>query len=328
MKKKISICIPCYNEGENVLSIHRLITAEFEKIPGYNYEIIFEDNCSLDNTPDYLRQLAEKDKHVKVIFNSKNFGAMKNSGYIMFQATGDAIIGMPCDLQTPVDLIPRYIELWEQGNQVVLGQIVESNESKIMFGIRGLYYKIIDMCSENKELRHVTGCGLFDKDAIKLIESLNEPEPNFRYLVTELGLKVALIPYVQQKRAKGKSSYNFVKYFNQALQTLISTSKTPLRFATTAGMILSGVSFTIGLIYLVYKLIFWDSFDAGMAPILIGIFFWGAFQLFFIGILGQYIGEILTRVTKRPIVVERERLNFDIEENDGELPPDTDNDVI
>lgn len=311
MKKKVSICIPCYNEGENVVNIYNLLSDELHKLSRYDYEILFEDNCSSDDTQKKLRELAAKDKKVKVIINAKNFGAMKNSGYIMFQATGDAIIGMPCDLQTPVDLIPRYIELWEQGNQVVLGQIVQSGESKLMFSLRGLYYRIIDVCSENKELRHVTGCGLFDREAINLIESLGEPEPNFRYLVTELGLKVALIPYVQEKRKSGKSSYNFVRYLNQAIQTLVSTSKLPLRFATMTGFVLSGISLLIGLVYLIYKLVFWESFDAGMAPVLIGVFFWGSFQLFFIGILGQYIGEILTRVTKRPLVVEKERINFD-----------------
>lgn len=311
-KKKISICVPCYNEAENVGLIYEALKNEMTKLlDKYTYEIIFEDNCSTDGTQEKLRNIAQQDRNVKVILNIKNFGAMKNSGYIMFQATGDAIIGMPCDLQTPVNLLPRYIELWEQGNQVVLGQIAQSNESGLMYHIRGLYYRIIDFCSENKELRHVTGCGLFDKSAINLIASLNEPEPNFRYLVTELGLKVALIPYVQEKRKGGKSSYNFIRYFNQALQTLVSTSRLPLRLATVVGFILSGISLVIGLVYLIYKLVHWDSFDAGTAPILIGVFFWGAFQLFFIGILGQYIGEILTRVTKRPLIVENERINFD-----------------
>lgn len=308
--KRISVCIPCYNEEENVEKIYLLVKNELEKLEKYDYEIIFEDNCSKDNTRQVLRKIAEENKKVRLIFNTKNFGAMKNSGYIMFQATGDAIIGMPCDLQTPVDLIPRYIELWEQGNQVVLGQIMQSNESRIMFHIRTLYYKIISWCSDNKELMHVTGCGLFDRRAIKLIESLNEPEPNFRYLITELGLKVVLIPYEQQKRQAGKSSYNFKRYFNQALHTLISTSRVPLQFATMAGIILSIISFVMGMIYLIYKIIYWDFFEIGMAPVLIGVFFWGAFQLFFIGILGQYIGEILTRVTKRPLVVEEERINF------------------
>lgn len=316
MRKRISICIPCYNEGENVTRVYHLVKDELEKITRYDYEILFEDNCSTDDTEQRLRKLAAGDKNVKVILNSKNFGPMKNGGYIMFQATGDAIIGMPCDLQTPVNLIPRYIELWEQGNEVVLGQIVESNEGKVMFRVRDLYYKIMNHYSENKELHHVTGCGLFDKRIIKLIESLEEPEPNFRYLITELGLKVALIPYIQEKRISGKSSYNFFRYFNQAMQTFVSVSKFPLRFATVMGFVLSGISILVGIIYLIYKIIYWESFEAGTAPILIGVFFWGAFQLFFIGILGQYIGEILTRVTKRPLIVERERLNFDLDQKE------------
>lgn len=313
--KKISICIPCFNEGENIDNIYGLLIQELSTIEKYDYEIIFEDNCSTDTSQERLRNLAAKDKRVKVIFNARNFGAMKNGGYIMFQATGDAAIGMPCDLQTPVNLIHRYIELWENGNEVVLGQKVGSEESKILYGLRSIYYWIIDKCSDNKEIKQVTGCGLFDKKALKLIESLNEPEPNFRYLITELGLKVALVPYIQKSRKSGKSSYNFISYFYQALQTLVSTSKLPLKLATIVGFILSGISFLIGIIYLIYKLIFWDSFEVGMAPILIGIFFWGAFQMFLIGILGQYVGEILTRVTKRPLVVERERINFDEDEN-------------
>ena len=313
--KKISICIPCFNEGENTDNIYGLLIQELSTIEKYDYEIIFEDNCSTDTSQERLRNLAAKDKRVKVILNARNFGAMKNSGYIMFQATGDAAIGMPCDLQTPVNLIHRYIELWENGNEVVLGQKVGSEESKILYGLRSIYYWIIDKCSDNKEIKQVTGCGLFDKKALKLIESLNEPEPNFRYLITELGLKVALVPYIQKSRKSGKSSYNFISYFYQALQTLVSTSKLPLKLATIVGFILSGISFLIGIIYLIYKLIFWDSFEVGMAPILIGIFFWGAFQMFLIGILGQYVGEILTRVTKRPLVVERERINFDEDEN-------------
>lgn len=317
MMKKISICIPCYNEEKNVQKIYLLVKEELDKLKNYDYEIIFEDNASKDNTRNILRNMAELDKRVKLIFNSRNFGAMKNSGYIMFQATGDAIIGMPCDLQTPINLIPRYIELWEQGNQVVLGQIAESKESKLMFATRTLYYKIINYFSDNSEMLHVTGCGLFDRKVIDLIESLEEPEPNFRYLLTELGIKVVLIPYVQQERKEGKSSYNVFAYFRQALQTLISTSRIPLQFATFFGFLLSGVSFVIGLVYLIYKIIFWNSFQVGTAPILIGIFFWGAFQLFFIGILGQYIGEILTRVTKRPLVVEEERINFGVENNEG-----------
>lgn len=310
-KKKISLCVPCYNESENVNLIYDALTTEMKKLDNYDYEIVFEDNCSTDDTQSMLRALAKKDKHVKVILNAKNFGAMKNGGYIMFQATGDAVIGMPCDLQTPVDLIPRYVELWEQGNQVVLGQIVESEESKLMFAVRGLYYNIIDKFSSNSELKHVTGCGLFDKKCIEIIESLDEPEPNFRYLVTELGFKVALVPYIQKKREKGKSSYNLCRYFNQALQTFVSTSQFPLKFATVAGFILSAVSMIIGIVYLIYKLVYWNTFDPGMAPVIIGVFFWGSFQLFFIGIVGQYIGEILSRVTKRPLVVERERINFD-----------------
>jgi len=313
-KKKVSICIPCYNEGENVILIYNALRKEMEKLNQYIYEIVFEDNCSTDNTQSLLKKLALDDKNVKVIINKKNFGAMKNSGYIMFQATGDAIIGMPCDLQTPIELIPQYLELWEKGNEVVLGQIMQSEESKLMFAMRGLYYNIIDKFSPNKELKHVTGCGLFDRKCIDIIETLGEPEPNFRYLVTELGFKVALVPYKQNKREHGKSSYNIGRYFSQALQSFIDTSVFPIKFAIVAGFILSMITFVVGVILLIVKLINWYNIDYGIIPVLLLVCFWGSVQLFFIGIIGQYIQDIITRVKRRPLVLEQERINFDAEE--------------
>lgn len=310
-RKKISICIPCFNEGENVNLIYRALTKELDELRQYTYEIIFEDNCSTDDTQENLKKLAQNDKRVKVIINKKNFGAMKNSGYIMFQATGDAIIGMPCDLQTPVELIPQYLELWEKGNEVVLGQIIQSKESKLMFAARELYYKIIDKFSSNSELKHVTGCGLFDKKCIDIIETLGEPEPNFRYLVTELGFKVALVPYKQNKREHGKSSYNIGRYFSQALQSFVSVSVFPIKFAIVTGFLLSVITALIGMVMLVVKLTHWNTIHFGIISVMVLICFLGAVQLFFIGLIGEYIQEIILRVKKRPLIVEQERINYD-----------------
>ncbi len=314
VKKKISVCIPCYNEINNIALIYSQLKEEMDRLlDRYDYEIVFEDNCSTDGTKDELRKLASEDKKVKVIFNLKNFGAMRNSGYIMFQATGDAVIGMPCDLQTPTHLIPDYIRLWEEGYQVVLGQIAGSKENKIMYCVRSLYYKIIGAFSENRQFEHVTGCGLFDRHALKLIEALNEPDPNFRYAITDLGLKTALIPYTQEQRKNGKSSYSISEYFNQALETLIATSKMPMRLATKLGALITGLSFTGIIAYLIVMIVNWSTFYIGIGAILLAISFFAGVLLTFLGVLGEYVIAVLYRLKNIPLVVEDERINFDKE---------------
>lgn len=309
--KKISIVTPCYNEEGNVYNMFKSIQKVFEKIPEYEYEHIFIDNCSLDRTPEILREIAKEDNRVKVILNVRNFGPGRSGGYALLQATGDAVIGLACDFQEPPELIPDFIKKWEEGYKVVFGQKNESEESKIMFAIRTLYYKIIKKTSEAKQLENVTGFGLYDKEVIKMMRWIDDPNPYFRGTIAELGYEVGLIQYIQPKRRAGKSSYNIFSYIDTAINGMINSSQIPLRIASYFGVIMSGISFLVGLIYFVLKLIYWNSFHMGVAPLIIGLFFLGAVQIAFIGVLGEYIGAILMRVTRRPLVVEKERINFE-----------------
>ena len=257
-----------------------------------------------------IRELAEQDKNVKVILNARNFGPNRSGSYGMLQGTGDALICIVCDLQDPPEMIPTFLQKWEEGYKVVLGQKTGSRENPLMFQIRKLYYKIMELLSETEHLENVTGYGLFDKEVLDMIKWMDDPDPYIRGLVPQLGYKWCLVEYTQQKRTVGKSSYNFNRYFDFAITGLTRVSRKPLRLATMTGFILSGISFAIAIIYLIMKLVYWDSFQMGTAPILIGMFLLGSVQLAFIGIIGEYISAILTKVTKRPMVVEEERINF------------------
>ncbi len=310
VKKHISVMTPCYNEEGNIINLYNAVKAQFNKLPQYSYEHIFIDNCSTDRSRDILRELAQKDKNVKVILNARNFGPNRSGSYGMLQATGDALICIVCDLQDPPELIPQFLEKWEAGYKVVLGQKLKSKESPLMFQVRKLYYKIINWLSETPQYEGVTGYGLFDKEFLNTMRWMDDPDPYIRGLVPDLGYKTYLLKYTQNKREHGKSSYNFSRYFDFAITGVTHVSKKPLRIATLAGLIMSALSFIIALLYLILKLIFWNSFAMGTAPILIGMFFLASVQLAFIGVIGEYIGAILTRVTKRPMVVEEERINF------------------
>lgn len=310
VKKHISVMTPCYNEEGNIINLYNAVKAQFNKLPQYSYEHIFIDNYSTDCSRDILRELAQKDKNVKVILNARNFGPNRSGSYGMLQATGDALICIVCDLQDPPELIPQFLEKWEAGYKVVLGQKLKSKESPLMFQVRKLYYKIINWLSETPQYEGVTGYGLFDKEFLNTMRWMDDPDPYIKGLVPDLGYKTYLLKYTQNKREHGKSSYNFSRYFDFAITGVTHVSKKPLRIATLAGLIMSVLSFIIALLYLILKLIFWNSFAMGTAPILIGMFFLASVQLAFIGVIGEYIGAILTRVTKRPMVVEEERINF------------------
>lgn len=312
--KHISIMTPCYNEEGNIINLYNAVKEQFEQLPQYTYEHIFIDNYSTDNSRDILRNLAKEDKNVKVILNARNFGPNRSGTYGMFQGTGDALICIVCDLQDPPSMIPVFLKKWEEGYKIVMGQKTKSKENPIMYQIRKLYYKIMESLSEIEHLTNVTGYGLFDKEVLNMIEWMDDPDPYIRGLVTDLGYKWCLVEYTQEKRTEGKSSYNFNKYFDFAITGLTHVSKKPLRIATLMGFFMSGVSFIIALVYLIMKLVNWYNFEMGTAPILIGIFLLGSIQLAFIGIVGEYIGAILTRVTKRPMVVEEERINFEDDE--------------
>lgn len=309
--KKISVLIPCYNEEDNVGPMSEAITNLFEKeLTQYDYELLFIDNDSHDNTRPLLREICAKNKHIKAIFNAKNFGQFNSPYHGILQVTGDCVISMVCDFQDPIELIPQYLEAWEEGYKIVIGIKTSSKENKIMYHLRGFYYKMIKKFSDIEQIEHFTGSGLYDRDFIEVLRNLKDPTPFLRGIVAELGYKRKEIPYEQPQRRAGKTSNNFYSLYDAAMLSITSYTKIGLRLCTFVGMIIAGISFLIGFTYLVLKLMYWNDFVAGMAPILIGMFFLGAVQLIFIGFIGEYIMSINKRVMNRPLVVEEERINF------------------
>lgn len=315
--KKISIMVPCYNEVENVdLMANALTDVMQKKLSKYDYEILFIDNCSTDGTRDHLEQICSRDKKIKAIFNVTNFGQFNSPFYGMCQTTGDCTITVCCDFQDPLDMIPRFVEEWEKGHRIVSGIKSSSKENAFIYFLRSVYYKIIRSMSDVKFIEHFTGFGLYDKTFISLLKQLDDPIPFIRGIVAEYGagFNMIQIEYEQPKRFAGKTHNNFYSLYDAAMLSFTSYTKVGLRLATFLGFLVSGVSLLFALGYLIYKLFHWDTFQVGMAPLIIGIFFIGSVQLFFIGFMGEYILNINSRVIHRPIVVEEKRLNFVEEE--------------
>ena len=309
--KKVSILIPCYNEQENVRPMSEAIVDLFEKqLTQYDYELLFIDNDSSDQTRPILREICKNNEHIKAIFNAKNFGQFNSPYYGMLQTTGDCTISMVCDFQDPVELIPQYLEAWEQGYKIVIGIKTSSKENPIMYHLRSVYYKMIKKFSDVEQIDHFTGSGLYDKDFIQVLRDLKDPTPFLRGIVAELGYKRKEIPYEQPERRAGKTHNNFLRLYDAAMLSFTSYTKIGLRMATFLGMGCGAISAVIGLIYLIMKLVLWDTFAAGMAPVLIGMFFLGSVQLFFLGFIGEYVLSINQRVMNRPLVIEEERINF------------------
>ena len=308
--KKISLVIPCYNEEANVEALKDAITEEFEKLPQYDYEIIFIDNDSKDHTRDLIRLMAMKDPHVKGILNAKNFGQFNSPYYGLLQMTGDCVITLAADFQDPVDMIPKFLEGWEEGYKIVIGVKTKSKENPIIYGLRTLYYKTIKRFSNVEMIMHYTGFGLYDKDFIEVLKKLDDPTPFLRGIVAEIGYRHKEIPYTQPRRRAGKSSNNFYRLYDGAMLSFTSYTKIGLRLATFIGFIGAFVSFVIAIVYLVLKLIDWYGFSAGMAPLIILVAALGSLQLLFIGLIGEYILAINQRVMKRPLVVEEERVGI------------------
>lgn len=308
--KKISILVPCYNEEENVIPISKAIIGELEKLKNYDYELLFIDNCSTDKTQELITELCNENNKIKAIFNCKNFGQFNSPYYGMQQTTGDCTILICADFQDPVDMIPKFIKEWENGYKIVIGIKNKSQENKLLYFLRSCYYKIIKKLSSTEQIEHFTGFGLYDKAFIEILKGLDESTPFLRGIVAELGFKRKDICYEQQKRKAGKTHNNFYTLYDAAMLSITSYTKAGLRLATFLGMGIGIISFIVAIVYLIMKLIYWDRFAAGMIPILIGICFLGAIQLFFIGILGEYILSINARVMKRPLVIEEKRINF------------------
>ncbi|POP33173.1 glycosyltransferase [Lactonifactor longoviformis] len=311
MKKKISVIIPTYNEEKNVKPLAAAITEVFtRKLSRYDYEIIFIDNHSQDQTQNYLRDLCRENKKIKAIFNTKNFGQMRSPVYGLKQTTGDCAIRMCADFQDPVEMIEKFVQEWENGHKIVIGIKKSSKERRIMYAVRACYYKLVKRITDIDHIEQFTGFGLYDKSFVDVVRQLHDPMPYLRGIIAELGYDYKAIPYEQQKRKAGKSKNNFYSLYDYAMVGITSYSKVVMRMATFLGFLVAGLSFLAGLFYFVMKLIYWDRFSAGVAPMLIGVFFLGALQLFFIGFLGEYVLSINTRVLDRPLVVEEERINF------------------
>lgn len=310
--KKLSVLIPCYNEEENVVPISEAVTGIIEKeLPQYDYELIFIDNDSRDNTRPLIRELCAKNPKIKAIFNARNFGQFNSPYYGMLQVTGDCVIEMVADFQDPVELIPKYVHEWEQGYKIVIGIKTASKENRLMYSLRSLYYKMIKKFSDVEQIEHFTGSGLYDRDFIEVLRNLKDPTPFLRGIVAELGYKRKEIPYEQPRRRAGKTHNNFYSLYDAAMLSVTSYTKVGLRIATFFGAICSGTCFVIALVYLIMKLIWWDRFPAGTAPMLIGLLFLGSVQILFIGLVGEYILSINQRVMNRPLVIEEERINFE-----------------
>ncbi len=316
--KKVSVLIPAYNEVENVAPLSQAVIQVFEReLPTYDYEIVFIDNKSTDGTREVLTELCRNNSKIKAIFNCKNFGHIKSPYYGLLQTTGDCTICLCADFQDPPELIPQFVREWENGYKIAVGIKTNSKESGLMYALRSLYYKTIKKISDVDQIEHFTGFGLYDKDFIQVLRELNDPMPYLRGIVAELGYDRKEIEYEQPQRRAGKTKNNWYTLYDMGMLGITSYSKVILRLATILGFMFSAASFVIALVYLILKLTNWDEFPAGTAPILIGLFLIGSLLMFFIGFLGEYILNINTRVMKRPLVVEEERLNFDQKEKES-----------
>lgn len=312
--RKISIVSSCFNEEDNIEILYNSVKEQMKPyLDTYEYEQIIVDNCSTDNSAKILRELAKKDKHLKVILNARNFGHIRSPYWAMISGTGDAIIYMASDLQDPPELIPEFIKKWEEGYKIVLGQKNASKEFFLMNWIRKSFYFLIGTIADDgvKLVPNCTGFGLYDKQIIDIARNIDDPYPYFRGLICEIGFDQAIVPFVQPTRKHGKTKNNFYTLYDNAMIGIIKHSKLPLRLASFIGSGVAFVSLLVAIFYFIYKLLFWESFSVGQAPLIIGLFFFSSVQLFFIGILGEYIGAIYTRINKKPLVIEKERINFD-----------------
>jgi glycosyltransferase involved in cell wall biosynthesis len=311
VRPRISIVTPCFNEEENVERAYGEVKKLFASLGMYRYEHLFIDNASTDRTVAILRRIAAGDQNVRVIVNSRNFGHVRSPMHGLLQARGAAAIFVVADLQDPLSLVPAFLEHWERGAKSVLGVKVRSKERPLMFLLRRIYYRLVNSLAEIDLVENFYGFGLYDRTVIEAIRAMDDPYPYGRGMICEIGFQPVKIEYTQNRRERGITKNNFYTLYDIAMLGITSHSKVPLRLATMLGFSAATLSFLAGLVYFVYKLLFWQNFSVGMAPLVVGLFFFGSVQLFFIGILGEYIGAIHTQVVHRPLVVERERINFD-----------------
>jgi glycosyltransferase involved in cell wall biosynthesis len=315
MKKLISVVTACFNEEENVELLYNEVRTVFEKLTEYQYEHIFIDNASKDRTVPILKEIARNDQNVKIIVNARNFGHIRSPFYGLLQAKGDAVISIVADFQDPPSMIPDFIKKWEEGYKIVVGVKSQSEENPLMFMIRKSYYNLLHNLSEVDQIKNFTGFGLYDQKIIEILRTIDDPYPFMRGLISEIGYDTFCIEYKQPIRKRGITKNNFYSLYDMAMLGITNYSKVPLRLATLLGFGIAVLSLVVAIIYLIYKIVFWESFSVGIAPLVIGLFFFSAVQLFFIGVIGEYIGSIYTQVLKRPLVIERERINFKERQN-------------
>lgn len=306
--RHVGVVLPCYNEEGNVDELYDRLSKVFTDLSDYTFEMLFIDNASTDGTVEKIKSLINRDHRVKLIVNARNFGHIRSPFHGLLESAGDCAIVLATDLQDPPELIPQFLEQWGRGASMVLGRKRTSEESPVFFALRGLYYKLARALAEVPLLEHVTGFGLYDRRVIEIMRGLNDPYPYARGLITEIGLPYVTIPYNQPLRKRGITKNNFYTLFDLALLGITSHSKVPLRTMTIMGFVLSGLSLLVSMAFLVLKLTFWYALPAGYAPVVIGVFFLGSVQIFLIGLLGEYVGAVLTQVRHRPWVVERERV--------------------
>ncbi|MDI6743222.1 MAG: glycosyltransferase family 2 protein [Smithella sp.] len=313
--KKISVVTACYNEEENIETIYRAVKKIFETdLKQYAYEHIFIDNASRDATVSILKKLAAVDKNVKIIVNSRNFGHIRSPYHAILQAKGDAVVSIVADLQDPPEMIVQFVRKWEEGYKIAVGVKKKTDESLLFFTIRKLYYKIVTRLADVELINNFTGFGLYDKTIIDIFRGMPDAYPYFRGLICDVGFEKAIIEYHQPARKRGITKNNFYTLFDLAMLGLTAHSKVPLRLAGMMGFGTAILSMLVAVGYLIYKLLYWQSFQVGQAPLVIGLFFFSSVQLIFIGIIGEYVGNIYTQVLKRPLVIEKERINFDRED--------------
>ena len=312
MKKKISIVTSCWNERENIPLFYDRCLKVLENFPQYDLEFVVSDNLSTDGTREVLREIAARDPRFKVILNANNFGHIRSPYNAFRNASGDAVVILCSDLQEPPEVIAEFIRKWEEGYKVVAGVRSGTDSSHIMEWFRSIYYSVLKRLSSGQQMiPKFTGFGLYDRAAVDALVSFQEPYPYFRGMVSEIGFPQTQVLFHQERRGHGKSKNNFFTLYDIGMTGIVNYSKLPLRMATFTGFILAIISFIIALVYLVMKLLYWDTFNFGLAPLMIGMFFFGAVQLIFIGLVGEYVGAIWTQVKNRPLVIEEERLNFD-----------------
>jgi glycosyltransferase involved in cell wall biosynthesis len=317
-KKRVTVMTPTYNEEENVRELYLAVKEVFASLPQYAYEHLFIDNASKDATATILKEIARENKNVKVILNARNFGQIRSPYHALLQARGDAVVTLVADFQDPPTMIPEFLKHWEEGFKIVLGVKAEAEESALMYALRTLYYNTVKKLSDVELTQHVTGFGLYDQQVIEILRKIDDPYPYGRGLIADIGFESYKIPYKQPLRRRGVTKNNFYTLYDLAMLGFTNHTKVPLRLATMAGFLFSGLSLLVALGYFVYKLLFWNTFSLGIAPVVVGLFFFSSVQLFFIGVLGEYIGAIHTQVQKRPLVIEKERINFEVPQ--GEHP--------